>query len=56
MAERMEKCQSCFTVRRCIYTVRMQQQCGGPFSNRTEQTKFLMQLCKTRGENESQRL
>lgn len=44
---KINKCKPCFAARRCLYTERMQRRCGGPFSSKTGQIKFIREnICK----------
>ena len=43
----IDKCKPCFAARRCIYTSKMRQRCGGPFRDKTGQIKFIREnICK----------
>lgn len=44
---KINKCKPCFSARRCIYTSKMQQRCGGTFTDKPGQIKFIREnVCK----------
>lgn len=45
------KCNSCYAIRGCMFTIKMRALCGGPFKDKANQLRFLKESIQKKGDN-----
>lgn len=44
------KCKSCYAIHGCMFTLKMRALCGGPFTDKTGQIRFLKESIQNKGD------